>query len=153
MAKEECFHLSRGGSCELPSCDHKRVELQIVDWSGCNGNGHEESFDLTTWTPDQFAALQVFINAGAGSSPAFAEELKRIPTRPVRLFHLLHSIFGPDGIKRLYAKDTIKRYRQQLRSAGFDYPLRPVPTGPRTPPVLRDLSMGPSKPRRRAACD
>jgi hypothetical protein len=148
MSEEKCFHLSRGGSCNLPSCNHQRVELQVVDWTGCGGEAREESFDVTTWTPQQFAALRVFVNAGAGSSSAFAEELKRISDRPVRMFHLLHSILGPEGIKRIYAKFTIQKYRRLLRNAGFDYPSLPVPTGSRPPKVIKDLSKGPSKPRR-----
>lgn len=92
-----------------------------------------EAFCVCSWTPEQLGALRVFVNAGAGSSPAFAEDLKRISNRPSRVFHLLHSMFGPEGIKRLYAKDTNRKYRQQLHRAGFDYPERPVPTGPRPP--------------------
>lgn len=76
------------------------------------------------------------------------EDFKRISYKPVRIFHLLHSIFGADGIKRFYSKDTIRIYRRRLREAGFDYPVRSVPVGPRQPRIERDLSMGPSKPRR-----
>jgi len=75
-------------------------------------------------------------------------DFKRIPYKPVRIFHLLHSMFGSEGIKRFYSKDTIRIYRKHLRDAGFDYPVRSVPVGPRQPRVERDLSMGPSKPRR-----
>ncbi|ACH39153.1 hypothetical protein Gbem_2140 [Citrifermentans bemidjiense Bem] len=148
MAKKECFHLSRGGSCELPSCDYKRVELQIVDWTGCNGNGRDESFDVSTWTPEQFAAHHAFVNLTAGTPTAFDKELEGISEPPLRLFHLLHSLFGSEGVKRVYSLPTIRNYRRRLRDAGFDYPSRHVPTGPRKPRAMKDLSMGPSKPRR-----
>jgi len=77
------------------------------------------------------------------------EDFKRISYKPVRIFHLLHSIFGAECIKRFYSKDTIRIYRKRLRDAGFDYPVRSVPVGPRQPRVVRDLSMGPSNPRRK----
>jgi len=120
MAKKMCFQVSRGGSCELPSCDHKRVELQIIDWTGCDGNGREESFDVSTWTPEQFQSLRTFVAAGASVVPL--EDLRRIEKPYLRLFHLVHMAFGPDLITHFYAKDTIRDYKRMLRKEGFGYP-------------------------------
>ena len=62
--------------------------------------------------------------------PLALPDLQKIGKKSLQLFHLLHQLLGPEEIKSIYSLGTIRTYRRELRSVGFDYPMRPHIPGP-----------------------
>lgn len=116
-------HCSSSNPTETPCpglfCPKDRTYLGLT----IQKDGNEEvteTFCVADWTPEQFQALRAFV--GSGASLVEIEDLKRIQKPHLRLFHLVHTVFGPDLITHFYSKVTIRDYKRALRKDGFSYP-------------------------------